>query len=346
MKNLIFLITFTLIIAKLNAQQIVEPAKVEWYSIEEAMEKNKEQPRPLMIDVYTEWCGWCKHMMKTTFAHEQIASYLNNNFYPVRFDAETNDTIEYKGKTYVNKGTGRRPKHELAYELLDGRFSFPTVVFIDRNGTKSNIPGYLNVADFEPIMYYFAEGINAATPYQGHFENYFRATFSAPGDTLYADKVKNVDTLGTVNWKSFEEVMNLMKKEKKQVLIHIDAGWRVGSRVMMKTTYKNQKIASYINEHYYPVHFNALTTDTINAFGATFVNEQAKHPFHSLAVNMLQGKMVFPAVLVLNEDMQLVNRLQEYLSPKLIEPVLKYYGENVYQEKKWEEYIKEFQSSF
>jgi len=329
---------------ELNAQQLVEPSKVGWYSIEEAMEKYEKEPRPLLIDVYTDWCGWCTHMMKTTFANEQIAQYLNNNFYPVRYDAETLDTIRYKNKTYTNKGQGSNPKHELAYELLDGRFSFPTLVFFDKRGVKLNIPGYLNVTDFEPLMYYFAEEINVTTPYQEQYEKFFRATFSQRGDTTYKEMLKSVDTLGVVKWHSFEEVMELMKTEKKKIFIHIDAGWRVGGRIMLQTTYKNKPIADYMNKNYYAINFNALSTDTIQAFGGAFVNEQKRHPFHNLAVDMLVGKMLFPATLILNEDMQLVNRLQEYLSPQLIEPILKYYGDNAYKQKSWDDFAKEFKS--
>ena len=51
----------------------------------------------MFIDVYTDWCGWCKHMMKTTFANKGIANYINTQYIPVRFDAETLDTITFRG---------------------------------------------------------------------------------------------------------------------------------------------------------------------------------------------------------------------------------------------------------
>ncbi len=50
-----------------NEGQLVSKT-VRWLSWEEAIELSKEDPRKIVIDVYTEWCGWCKKMDKTTFA--------------------------------------------------------------------------------------------------------------------------------------------------------------------------------------------------------------------------------------------------------------------------------------
>ena len=339
----IILISVILQLAYLSySQEIVSPSKVKWYTIEEAEELAKKQLRPIFVDVHTEWCGWCKYMMKTTFANEHIANYLNNNYYPVRFDAETQDTIIYKGDTLVNKSTKKRSKHELAYKLLD-RFSFPSLVFLDTKGNKEVIPGYIDVKSFEPIMYYFAENINISTDFD-KFERYFRASYPNNRDSTTLELIKGIDTLGSVNWHSFEEVMELQKKAPRKIFIHIDAGWRVGSYVMKRTTYRNKKIADYINKNYYPIYFNALTKEEISAFGQVFINEQKSHPFHDLAVSMLQKKMIFPATLVLNEQYQLINRMQEYLSPELLEPILYYFGENANKTKKWEDYKKSFKS--
>ena len=63
-------------------------------------EKMKKEPRPILLDFYTDWCGWCKQMMKTTYADVNLASYINTYFYPAKFNAESKDTIEYLGKKY------------------------------------------------------------------------------------------------------------------------------------------------------------------------------------------------------------------------------------------------------
>ena len=61
---------------------------VKWMSFEQAIEKSKTEKRKIFIDVYTDWCGWCKVMDKNTFSETQVAKILNEMFYPVKLDAE------------------------------------------------------------------------------------------------------------------------------------------------------------------------------------------------------------------------------------------------------------------
>src|SRR6056297_1859404 len=80
-----------------------QDTKVNWYSFEEAVKLNKENPKKVLIDVYTDWCGWCKKMKKQTFNNPEIAQYINENYYPVRFNAETNKKVQFKGRTFAKK---------------------------------------------------------------------------------------------------------------------------------------------------------------------------------------------------------------------------------------------------
>ena len=115
-----------------------EGSLVKWMTLKEAMEKEKTAPRPVILDFYTDWCGWCKHMMKTTYGDPNLAAYINQNFYPVKFDAEGKDTIEYFGKIYKPTSPEPRRPHEFAIEMLNGKLSYPTTIFLNNYDAANN----------------------------------------------------------------------------------------------------------------------------------------------------------------------------------------------------------------
>ncbi len=133
---------------------------IKWYSFEEAMKLNSKLPKKkIFVDVYTDWCGWCKKMDATTFSHPVIINYMNNNFYAVKLNAERKDSLIIDGKLFVNPNPkGRRSTHQIAGMLLNNRMSYPSYVFLDEMGRSiSIVPGYAKAVDFEPILHYFGE---------------------------------------------------------------------------------------------------------------------------------------------------------------------------------------------
>lgn len=131
--------------------------EVKWYTIEEAVELNKTNPKKFFIDVYTDWCSWCKVMDKETFSHPEIAKILNENYYPIKFNAESTEPVEFHGKTFINEGTGRRATHQLAAYLLQGRLAYPSVAYLDENTQLlTSVAGFLKPYDIEPILQFFA----------------------------------------------------------------------------------------------------------------------------------------------------------------------------------------------
>lgn len=146
--------------------------EVKWVTIEEAANSVEETPKIIMIDIYTDWCGWCKRMDATTFNHPDIAPYMNKEIYPVKFDAEQKEDVLLMGRTFKFKpNAGRRGAHELAIELLSGKMSYPSIVFLDENlKIITVLKGYQTAPDFKPILTFLAEK---------HYENSDWETYKA-----------------------------------------------------------------------------------------------------------------------------------------------------------------------
>ena len=304
---------------------------VNWMSIEEAMAARDTLPKPIMIDMYTDWCGWCKRMMNTTFSNESLASYINQRFYPVRYDAETKDTILFKGKNYISAGK----THQLAFELAGGRLSYPTLVFIGEDDQKLPLPGFRKVNELEPFLVLFTEKLYGKTN-----PNIFYEEFQ---NNFYPDSTYLAQEKGKVNWISFEEAVEKQKTNPKKIFLNINGEWLLSSK-MMKATYTNKKIADYLNENYYSVYIEATTREDITAFGQTYINRNPDPGIHDFVGTLLNGNIQLPATIIFDENTKFLNRMQNYLNPKDLEPILKYFMLENQKEISWKDYIENFNS--
>ncbi|GAO45561.1 hypothetical protein FPE01S_06_00520 [Flavihumibacter petaseus NBRC 106054] len=130
---------------------------MRWMTLAEAEEAAKKEPRPILIDLYTDWCGWCKVMDKRTYRNEKVIKYLHSRFYPVKLDAETKSTLSYKGKAFSYNTQYKT--NEIALYLTGGQLSYPTTVIIPTTGEDPQpIPGYLAPGELELIVKFFGEG--------------------------------------------------------------------------------------------------------------------------------------------------------------------------------------------
>lgn len=138
---------------------IAPKGEINWLTFEEAVELNAQNPKKMFIDVYTDWCGWCKRMDATTFSNKEVADYMNEHFYAVKLDAEQRDSIVYKGTVFkYDPSASRRGSHELAAALLDGKMSYPSYVYLSKEEQKLTIsPGYKESGPFLLEIQYIAE---------------------------------------------------------------------------------------------------------------------------------------------------------------------------------------------
>ncbi len=148
-------------------------AQVRWLSWDRAIELMAQQPKKMLVDVYTDWCGWCKRMDATTFSDSLLGNYINEHFYPVKLNAESRDELVWKGKIYEFVRSGRNGYHALAAELTRGRLSFPTIVFLnEKMEVIQPLPGYKEPRLFEQIVTYFGENAYLHIPWEVYQRNY------------------------------------------------------------------------------------------------------------------------------------------------------------------------------
>lgn len=153
---------------------------VQWMSFEQAVgavlqaKASGQTPKLIFVDVFTDWCGWCKKMDKETFETPEIAKYLNEHFYPVKFNAEQKADINFAGRTFkFVTGENGRGYHEMAVALLDGRMSYPTTVYLNSDfQLLQRVPGYLNIETFDMILHYLAESHYTTTPWADYQKLY------------------------------------------------------------------------------------------------------------------------------------------------------------------------------
>lgn len=155
MRKILIIALFAMISVCSMAQE-----KIQWMSFEVAVERCAKEPKMVFIDVYTDWCGWCKRMDQSTFANPVIAKYMNEHFYAVKFDAERQDTLTFQGRQFVGvmRPDGRKGSHQLAHALLKGRMSYPSYVIMnDEMKIIQVIGGYQEAKQFEPMIHYFGD---------------------------------------------------------------------------------------------------------------------------------------------------------------------------------------------
>lgn len=132
--------------------------QIEWMNLNDALAKTSTSRKKILIDFITDWCTWCKVMDKKTYTDPLVIETMNKYFHAVKFNAEKEGTIKYKGTDYVLEQQGIKFSHSLANKLLKGNLAFPTSTFLTMNHEfMANVPGYIDAKEMVLYLRYFGE---------------------------------------------------------------------------------------------------------------------------------------------------------------------------------------------
>lgn len=130
-----------LILSSLPTEKVFAQDQINWLTFEEAAEKTAQEPKMVFVDVYTDWCGWCKKMDKETFTDKNVVEYINKNFYPVKLNAEKTDrTFDFRGQSYTEASIARAMRVT----------SYPNFIIMD--SSMENITQYPGYRKPEPFL--------------------------------------------------------------------------------------------------------------------------------------------------------------------------------------------------
>jgi len=151
---------FVLVLFVPNVILAQSNAEIQWLTLSQAMDSVKVKPKKVLVDFYTDWCGWCKQMDAKTFKDLQVAKYVNEKYYAVKFNAEKEGPIIIGDSVYTIQlsSTSKRTAHPIAQQMMNGKMSYPTIVYLDENlSILSSVPGYMSPVDIEPVLLFFGD---------------------------------------------------------------------------------------------------------------------------------------------------------------------------------------------
>ncbi len=122
--------------------------KVQWKSFDEGLAEARSTKKKVLLDVYTDWCGWCKRMEVDTYAQGRVASYIGEHYVAVKLNAESSRRLTYRNTSYTEA--------ELASAF--GITGYPSTIFLTSHGEPITVfPGYADAAQFAPVLSFIAE---------------------------------------------------------------------------------------------------------------------------------------------------------------------------------------------
>lgn len=132
--------------------------EINWMSWQDAMAANEQNRKKFLVDVYTDWCTWCKVMDRETFSDSLIIEYINEHFYAVKLNAEQRESIYWNDQEFKWIPEGKNGVHQLASVLCDGQMSYPTYVFMTEYHERIRISkGFKEPEAFYPELVFIAE---------------------------------------------------------------------------------------------------------------------------------------------------------------------------------------------
>ncbi len=125
-----------------------EGSSLSWKTFDEGVMLAGQTNKKLLVDVYTDWCTWCKKMDSDVYTDKSVIDVLNKSFVLVKLNAESDKTVHYQGKALS----------ETQFARAVGVTGYPATLFFESTGKPITLlPGYVPAPRFVPILQYIGD---------------------------------------------------------------------------------------------------------------------------------------------------------------------------------------------
>jgi thioredoxin-related protein len=156
----LWIIALLISAASSSFSQTGKKTELKWNKFDDGLVLAKKSNKKILIDVYADWCKWCKKMDSEVFMHDTIAPYLQKNYILIKLNGESQDKLKYKGESMT------------AAEFAGGFgvTGFPTVIFLEPSGEAiTKVPGFIDAENFLPMLTYFGGDHYKTMKWQDYF---------------------------------------------------------------------------------------------------------------------------------------------------------------------------------
>ncbi len=137
----------------INEQELA--AEINWKSFEDLNNKGNKNKK-VMIFIYTDWCKWCRELNQTSFSDPDLTSFVNKNYFPIKFNGEKDESVEFKGQTYKLKKEDEKVFHQFTEQFNKGDIAYPAIVFLDEDlKVIQTIKGFRKKEEMFNVLRYF-----------------------------------------------------------------------------------------------------------------------------------------------------------------------------------------------
>lgn len=139
-----------------------KPSPVSWKSFNEGAALAKNSDKKILVDVYTDWCSWCKKMDAEVYTNPKVVEVLNDHFVAVKLNAESNNPVSFGGHTYTEAEFARRL----------GVTGYPTTLFFDSNSNPiTDFAGYAVADRFSKVLDFIGRDYYKTTSFQDYMKS-------------------------------------------------------------------------------------------------------------------------------------------------------------------------------